>query len=89
MMDGRLITEMRTAAASAVATKRLARRKSAVLAILGSGVQARSHLEALATGPSFPEVRVWSPRNARSVRRAPRSEGRGERAGRACAVRMW
>jgi alanine dehydrogenase len=43
-MDGRLITEMRTAAASAVATKALARPDAAVLAILGSGVQARSHL---------------------------------------------
>ena len=47
MIDGRLITEMRTAAASAVATDLLARHDSSVLAILGSGVQARSHLEAL------------------------------------------
>ena len=46
-MDGRLITEMRTAAVSAVATKLLARPEASVLAILGSGVQARSHLEAL------------------------------------------
>src|SRR5213592_5129922 len=44
MLDGRLITEMRTAAASAVATERLARADASVLAILGSGVQARSHL---------------------------------------------
>src|SRR5690242_12174643 len=47
MIDGRLITEMRTAAVSAVATDKLARPESRVLAILGSGVQARSHLEAL------------------------------------------
>src|SRR3989454_7841574 len=40
MMDGRLFTEMRTAAASAVATERLARADASVLAILGSGVQA-------------------------------------------------
>src|ERR1700752_357005 len=46
-MDGRLITEMRTAAVSAAATKLLAPKDSKVLAILGSGVQARSHLEAL------------------------------------------
>jgi len=46
-MDGRLITEMRTAAVSAVATRLLARPEAAVLGILGSGVQARSHLEAL------------------------------------------
>lgn len=63
-MDGRLITEMRTAAASAVATELLARADSSVLAILGSGVQARSHLKALRSVRSFSEVRVWSPRNA-------------------------
>ncbi len=63
-MDGRLITEMRTAAASAVATDQLARRDTAVLAILGSGVQARSHLEALRLVREFREVRVWSPRSA-------------------------
>lgn len=64
-MDGRLITEMRTAAVSAVATQLLARRETRVLALLGSGVQARSHLEALRLVREFREVRVWSPRNAR------------------------
>jgi len=64
VMDGRLITEMRTAAASAVATQRLARADTKVLAILGSGVQAKSHLAALRHVRSFKEVRVWSPRNA-------------------------
>jgi alanine dehydrogenase len=64
MMDGRLITEMRTAAASAVATQRLARADASVLAILGSGVQAKSHLAALRLVRSFTEVRVWSPRHA-------------------------
>jgi alanine dehydrogenase len=63
-MDGRLITEMRTAAVSAVATKHLARPDASVLAIIGSGVQARSHLEALRLVRGFEEVRVWSPRNA-------------------------
>jgi alanine dehydrogenase len=63
-MDGRLITEMRTAAVSAVATDLLARRDVGVLAILGSGVQARSHLEALRIVRQFREVRVWSPRHA-------------------------
>lgn len=63
-MDGRLITEMRTAAVSAVATDLLARREVGVLAILGSGVQARSHLEALRLVRQFREVRVWSPRHA-------------------------
>ncbi len=64
VMDGRLITEMRTAAASAVATQLLARKDASVLAIIGSGVQARSHLAALRHVRSFKEVRVWSPRNA-------------------------
>jgi len=65
-MDGRLITEMRTAAASAVATRHLARADASVLAILGSGVQAKSHLAALRHVRSFKDVRVWSPRNARA-----------------------
>jgi ornithine cyclodeaminase/alanine dehydrogenase-like protein (mu-crystallin family) len=64
VMDGRLITEMRTGAVSAVATRSLARPDAAVLAILGSGVQARSHLEALRLVREFREVRVWSPHNA-------------------------
>jgi ornithine cyclodeaminase/alanine dehydrogenase-like protein (mu-crystallin family) len=63
-MDATLITEMRTGAVSAVATDRLARPDAAVLAILGSGVQARSHLEALRMVRSFRDVRVWSPKNA-------------------------
>ncbi|MGE5358851.1 MAG: ornithine cyclodeaminase family protein [Bacteroidales bacterium] len=70
VMDGRLITEMRTAAASAVATARLARTDAAVLAIIGSGVQARSHLEALRLIRHFREVRVWSPRGAAAFARA-------------------
>ena len=65
-MDGRLITEMRTAAVSAVATNALARADASVLAILGSGVQARSHLEAMRIVRKFRDVRVWSPRNADS-----------------------
>ena len=60
VMDGRLITEMRTAAVSAVATKLLASSDSRVLAILGSGVQARSHVEALKLVRRFEEIRVWS-----------------------------
>jgi ornithine cyclodeaminase/alanine dehydrogenase-like protein (mu-crystallin family) len=64
VMDGRLITEMRTAAVSAVATKLLARTAAKTLTILGSGVQARSHLEALRLVRPFGEVKVWSPRNA-------------------------
>jgi thiomorpholine-carboxylate dehydrogenase len=61
IMDGRLITEMRTAAVSAAATKLLASRDTKVLAILGSGVQARSHAEALRLVRNVEEIRVWSP----------------------------
>lgn len=60
IMDGRLITEMRTAAVSATATKLLAPPDAKILAILGSGVQARSHVEALRLVRRFEEVRVWS-----------------------------
>jgi thiomorpholine-carboxylate dehydrogenase len=59
-IDGRLITEMRTAAVSAVATRLLAPANARVLALLGAGVQARSHLEALRLVRTFEEVRVWS-----------------------------
>jgi alanine dehydrogenase len=61
ILDGRYITEARTAAVSAVSARRLARVDAQVLGILGSGVQARSHLEALMLVRQFREVRVWSP----------------------------
>ena len=61
VMDGRLITEMRTAAVSAAATKLLAPKDAKVLAILGSGVQARSHIETLRLVRQFEKIRVWSP----------------------------
>jgi ornithine cyclodeaminase len=60
MLDGRYITEARTAAVSAVSVKHLARADAAVLAIVGSGVQARSHLEAIAAVRPLRDVRVWS-----------------------------
>ena len=63
-LDGRLITEMRTAAVSAVATRLLSRPDAHVLAILGSGVQARSHVTALRLVRAFDEIRVWSPTTA-------------------------
>ena len=68
VMDGRLITEMRTAAVSAVAVDRLARHDTKVLGILGSGVQARSHIKALGRVRSFEEIRVWS-RTEKNARR--------------------
>jgi len=60
VMDGRLITEMRTAAVSAAATKLLSSPHAKTLAVLGSGVQARAHVRALAVVRRFHEVRVWS-----------------------------
>ncbi len=65
VMDGRYITELRTAAASAVSVRHLARRDAATLAILGAGVQARSHLAALPLVREFREIRAWSPTPAR------------------------
>ena len=59
-MDGRLLTEMRTAAVSAAVTKHLASPDSKILALLGSGVQARAHLQALTRVCQFDEIRVWS-----------------------------
>ena len=60
VMDGRLITEMRTAAVSAAVTKYLAPPESRVLALLGSGAQASAHLQALSRVRHFEEVRIWS-----------------------------
>jgi thiomorpholine-carboxylate dehydrogenase len=60
VLDGRLITEMRTAAVSAAVTNRLAAPDSRVLALLGSGVQAKAHLEAIRQVRPLQEVRVWS-----------------------------
>src|SRR5260221_11531398 len=67
LMDGRYITEARTAAVSAASAKHLARPDARVLAVLGSGVQARSHIEALTRVRPFEEVRVWG-RDAGRVR---------------------
>lgn len=59
-MDGRLITEMRTAAVSAAVTKYLMPESPRTLALLGSGVQARAHVAALSRVARFDEIRVWS-----------------------------
>lgn len=61
LLDGRYITEARTAAVSAVSARLLARKTSKSLAIIGSGVQARSHFEALTRIHDFRQVSVWSP----------------------------
>src|SRR5450432_2165502 len=64
LMDGRYITEARTAAVSAVSVRHLARKDAAVLAVIGSGVQARSHVQALPLVRTFREIRAWSPNPA-------------------------
>lgn len=61
VMDGQRITAARTAAVSAISATALARDDSSVMAILGTGVQARSHLEAMEIAFELSEVRVWSP----------------------------
>ena len=71
-MDGRYITEARTAAVSAASAKHLARQDARVLAVLGSGVQARSHIDALTRVRPFEEIRVWG-------RDAGRGDGAAER----------
>jgi thiomorpholine-carboxylate dehydrogenase len=61
VLDGRLITEMRTAAVSAVALDALAPANVRSLGILGSGVQARAHIRALRlVRPALEEIRIWS-----------------------------
>jgi thiomorpholine-carboxylate dehydrogenase len=75
VMDGRLITEMRTAAVSAVAFAAIAPLHFAAppttLGILGSGVQAHAHLEALRhVWPELAEIRIWSRTRANAERLA-------------------
>jgi ornithine cyclodeaminase/alanine dehydrogenase-like protein (mu-crystallin family) len=60
LMDGATITAIRTAAVSGVATELLARPDATELAILGAGVQARTHLDAIAAVRPLRRVRVWS-----------------------------
>ena len=60
LMDGRYITEMRTAAVSAVATDALAAPDAKVLALLGAGVQGRAHFQVLPHVRRFEEIRVWN-----------------------------
>jgi alanine dehydrogenase len=61
VMDGSYITAIRTACASAVATKALANSKTPVLGILGAGVQARSHIQALSRVRKIAQIKIYSP----------------------------
>ena len=68
IMDASSITAIRTAAVSGVATQALAREEASDLAILGSGVQAQTHLEAMLLARKIKRVRVWS-RNFENARK--------------------
>ena len=81
VIDGRLITEMRTAAVSAAAYAALCSlhfaKAPSQLGILGSGVQARSHVQALRlVWPELAEIRVWSPTKANAEKCAAEVGGR-------------
>jgi len=75
-LDGRVITAWRTAAVSALATQALAPKEARVLAILGSGVQARTHLAAVQKVHAFAEVLVWSRTPAHAARFAQETGAR-------------
>ncbi len=77
VMDGRAITEMRTAAVSAVACDALAPKDASSLGILGSGVQARSHIEALRmVRPALKDILISSRTQVNAVRLAEEIGGR-------------
>ena len=61
ILDGSAVTQVRTAAVTAVATRTLARADARVLAILGAGVQGKAHLDALLGVREFERVRVYAP----------------------------
>ncbi len=65
IMDASEITAIRTAAVSGLATRLLARSDTRVLTIVGTGVQARTHLDAMMAVRKFTEVRVWGRHRAR------------------------
>ncbi|HVA38047.1 MAG TPA: ornithine cyclodeaminase family protein [Candidatus Dormibacteraeota bacterium] len=69
LLDARYLTEVRTAAVSAVATRLLAAVGARVAAILGSGVQARSHALAMNEAMTLEELRIWG-RNAERAEEA-------------------
>jgi ornithine cyclodeaminase/alanine dehydrogenase-like protein (mu-crystallin family) len=66
VLDASAITAVRTAAVSALATRVLANEDAATLAIIGAGVQAEMHLEAIPMVRGISSARVFSPRSARA-----------------------
>ncbi|HEX7078483.1 MAG TPA: ornithine cyclodeaminase family protein [Candidatus Eisenbacteria bacterium] len=76
VLDASALTEIRTAAVSGAATRRLARTDAGDLAILGSGIQARAHLAAMRAVRPIRRVRVWSRRRAQAEAFAAREARR-------------
>jgi ornithine cyclodeaminase len=76
VIDASSVTAIRTAAVSAVASRVLARENAGDLALLGSGVQAESHLEAMGAVRKLRRVRVWSRSTANARTFAERSQDR-------------
>jgi len=76
MMDGRLITEMRTAAVTATFIDAVAGSDVKTLAILGAGVQAKSHIQAMTHVRAFGEIRIWNRTPARAEKLAAHVGGK-------------
>ncbi len=67
LLNASAITEIRTAAVSGVATRLLARPGSRHVAVLGAGIQARSHVLAMRAVLEEPEIRLWGPTPERAA----------------------
>jgi len=76
MMDGRLITEMRTAAVTAAYVDAVAAPGVRSLAILGAGTQGKSHVEALSHVRTFDDIRIWNRTPQRAEQLAAQVGGR-------------
>jgi ornithine cyclodeaminase/alanine dehydrogenase-like protein (mu-crystallin family) len=72
LLDGRLITEMRTAAGSAAVARAVARKSAEVVTIMGNGVQAGAHVEALGKVRKWKELRLWARNEAHGRQMAKR-----------------
>jgi ornithine cyclodeaminase/alanine dehydrogenase-like protein (mu-crystallin family) len=76
IMDGRLITEMRTAAVTAAYVDAVAAAKAKTLAVLGAGTQGRSHVHALSQVREFRDIRIWNRTPERAEQLAAEVGGR-------------
>ena len=74
--DASAITQIRTAAASAVATDALARGDASVMAVLGTGKQAESHIEAISRVRRLDRILVWGRTSAAADQFSARMSGK-------------